>query len=168
MCWEEGASQLRRECRQLMEGYANYLELQGARVLDIGTAGDPPPGENFQWFGEGNTYETLDIHKEYNPTHVGDICNPPFSENSFDLVILSNTLEHIFDIEGAIRGVSKITNKWAIIDTPWMYPYHPGEGFDDYWRISKSAFDKLLPKFGLHVELGFQTSLLTSVLCKKV
>jgi len=167
---EDNISEIRRECRHLISGYADYLGLSKAKILDVGIAGDPRPGENFKWFGgNDNTYETLDVDPIWNPTFVGDLCAAPFPDNSFDLVIVSNVLEHIFDFEKAIQEAARISKKYVILDCPWMFPYHPEQdgSFDDYWRISKTALTKVIKKYGLCPITSSQTKLITSFLCQK-
>jgi ubiquinone/menaquinone biosynthesis C-methylase UbiE len=73
-----------------------------ARCLDIGPGTRPAPG-----------FETLDAHKAYNPTHVGDARKPPFPDNTFDIVHASHIIEHIE------WGETQATlNEWARIVKP--------------------------------------------------
>lgn len=157
-------SPLRSQCQRIINEYANYINLSNGRVLDVGIAGDPPPGENFKWFGNDNQYETLDIDGQYNPNFVGDICAAPFKDGEFDLVILSNTIEHIWNYKKAIDECMRISKKWVIIDCPFFYPYHAEDNFEDYWRLSKSALIKLIGED--KVVKSYQTQFLSSVLIK--
>jgi SAM-dependent methyltransferase len=158
---------MRIECQKIINDYALILDLHGARVLDVGIAGDPPPGENYQWFGKSNVYETLDIDSRYDPDHVGDITDAPFTDGQFDLVILSNTLEHVWDFKKAVQECLRVSNSHVIIDCPFFYPYHAEDDFEDYWRLSKTALIRLLEEEGAEIIKSYQTQYLSSVLCKK-
>lgn len=150
------------------------LKLQGAKILDVGTAGDPPrpdgkPGGNYPYFGEGNTYATCDVTAEFNPDYVEDICKTSFKDGTWDLVILSQTLEHIYTPHEAIEEVYRILKNGghAIIDSPWMYPYHAEYNYDDYFRYSMTALQKMCEEAGFSVVESSQTDVLSSVLVKK-
>ena len=102
---------------------------------------------------------------------MGDICETSFDDNYWDLVILSQTIEHIFDYEKAIKEIWRILRVGgsAIIDCPFQYPYHPDETFDDYWRISPTAFARIFAKTkGWEVEIKLKDDILTTSLCKKI
>lgn len=152
------------------------LEPRDWKVLDVGTAGDPPrpdglPGGNYEFFGEGNTYKTLDLFEQFKPDYVGDICGTKFKGSSWDLVILSNTLEHIYDSpEKAIKECFRIVkpNGFLIADSPWMYPYHAEKDFGDYWRMSKDCLAKMCEDAGFSLVLDVQTHNLSSVLVRKL
>jgi SAM-dependent methyltransferase len=78
----------------------------------------------------------LDIHQLANH----------FGENVFDLIICSDTLEHIEDLESAgknMHGVLKIGGK-LVLSVPLMKtPYH---GFPhDYWRFTVNDLKRLYP-----------------------
>ena len=146
-------SELRRKIWDAMAYYQDKLDLKDKSILDIGTAGDElrpngKPGGNYRFFGEGNTYRTLDFDKTFNPDIVGDICNMPLEANSFDLIICSQTLEHVWDFRAAIKDIHRVTRKYAIIDCPFIYPYHPEKEFGDYWRFSVSALERLAKEVG--------------------
>lgn len=161
-------SEIRKLVYEAMEEYANKLQLKGVKVLDVGIAGDPPPSEKYQWFGEGNDFKTLDIDPQWKPDFVGDICQAPFINNIFDLVIVSQTLEHIFDFKRAISEIYRITKKYAIIDCPFVNSYHPESSFDDYWRISHRAMKILLETVGFKIlDLQLRGGILTTALVEK-
>ena len=160
-------SQLRVHSRMCISQFADKMGLDGKRVLAVGIAGDPPPGENHKWFGDKNKYETLDVDKNYNPSHVGDICSTEFTYDEFDLVILSNVIEHVWDFRGAIKEVHRITGEYAIIDSPLQVCYHADDEFGDYWRFTTSALKRLAEEVGFEVINEVQTLLMSSILCQK-
>jgi ubiquinone/menaquinone biosynthesis C-methylase UbiE len=52
-----------------------------------------------------------------------DICNIPVSDNFFDCVICSKTLEHVLDLEIAIKELRRVCKKALIIVVPSQRPY---------------------------------------------
>lgn len=49
---------------------------------------------------------------------VADVHNLPFADNSFDLVLCSETLEHVSDYKKAISELSRVAKKYLIITVP--------------------------------------------------
>jgi len=167
-------SPLRQEVFDFMEKYKNMLEPEGWDILDVGTAGDPPrpdgkPGGNYVYFGDNNVYKTLDCSEQFEPDYVYDLCETGFDDNEWDLVIVSQTLEHVFDVQKAINETYRIVRKgkFAIIDCPWMYPYHAEYNYDDYWRISVPAMEIMCKSAGFDIVDSSQTDLLTTLLVRK-
>ncbi len=130
------------------------------RILEIGIAGDNPPGANREFFvpAEGGSYETLDNDASLKPDYALDITDwvRPDLAHTFDLVICSQVLEHVWQLEAAAKGLWLLT-AWGgrcIVDLPFLYPPH-GEaaGQDDYWRLTPAALERLLRMAGFpHVE----------------
>lgn len=162
-------SELRTKLNHKLEEYARTLNLQDAKILDVGTAGDKiRPSDRYPIFGEGNVFKTLDCLPHLNPDYVADICETDFSDDYWDLVICCQTLEHVYDFRKAIKEIYRITSRYAIIDCPFMYPYHPEDGFEDYWRFSVSALRELAREAGFkEVRASNVDNLLTIALCEK-
>lgn len=149
----------RQEIYMLMDKYAGILQLKDKRILDVGIAGDPQldgatsPSEKYRWFGEGNTFETLDNDPATRPDTVGDICEAPYLQDTFDLVIVSETLEHVYDYQRALRECNRILKDrgYLIVDTPWLVDWHPTETTPDYWRFSEDAYRTILAANGFKI-----------------
>ena len=165
-------SEVRLAVFAAMEHYRRKLspDNKGWKVLEVGIDGDPSPGGNYKYFGVGNDYKTLDKLEKLNPDFVADICDTGLPKNEWDLILLSQTLEHIFDFRAAIKECFRLLKPGAflIIDCPWVFPYHGTSGYDDYWRISHTAMAKLLDEVGF--EYGKATlfnDILMSALARK-
>lgn len=137
---------LRQEVTKFIEYWVSKIEPQ--KILEVGIAGDEKPGGNYKYF-KGKDYKTLDIDPRYQPDYIADICDTKLPAESFDLIILSQTIEHIFDKEKAVTECYRLLKEGGhlIVDCPWEYPYHAADDFDDYWRISATAFTKMLRRF---------------------
>ena len=161
------ASETRKEIHSLMKQHAETLKLKDKKVLDVGTAGDPKlegatsASEKFEWFGEGNYFKTIDNDPQTKPDYVGDIVDTDFPNDYWDLVILDQTLEHIFDFMGALRECYRIIKPsgYFILGTPAiMYPYHPTETTPDYWRFSRDSYPRMLHQVGFKIVEEYHSS----------
>jgi ubiquinone/menaquinone biosynthesis C-methylase UbiE len=54
---------------------------------------------------------TLDVAKS-------DVCIQPFANNSFDVVTMLEVLEHIPDVEAAIRSAVKMARSYVVVTVP--------------------------------------------------
>jgi len=166
------ASEVRQRIFETMEEYAKILEPKGKhwRVLEVGIDGDPKPGGNFKYFGDGNVYETLDYLERLKPTYVQDIQKTILSSEFFDLIICSQTLEHVYEPVKAINEIFRILKKggYAILDAPFTYPYHPAEGYNDYWRMTPALLRTAAAKAGFsEITCDLSNNLLTSILVRR-
>lgn len=159
-----------REQMQIYQGILSSWINDKRKILDVGIAGDKEfPSENYKYFPSKN-FKTADIDPQWRPDYVQDICKTDFPDNHWDMVILSQTLEHIFDFRKAIAEIYRIVKPggYAIIDSPFMYIHHPEANFADYWRFSPQALQKLIEEVGFDGEAKLIDNLLTTVLlCKK-
>jgi SAM-dependent methyltransferase len=147
------------------------LSQPGWHVLDVGIGGDKAkPSDNFKFFPSDH-FDTLDKNRMYTPTILGDICNPPIISNHYDLVLMCQTLEHVWDPRRALLECHRILKPggWMLADVPWMYEFHglPDQPDDDFWRISHHALTRLCQGVGLKGEAQLLGGILTSILCQK-
>lgn len=158
----------REECIRYIEKWVSVLPDDIQDVLDIGIAGDVKPGGNYYLFKDKN-YKTMDVDNRYNPDYNVDLTKVK-DMPEFDVVICSNTIEHIFNLHAALSGCMKLLKKGGhlIIDCPWMYHYHPDDDFDDYWRISSKAMQKMLEMAGFKDIVTIQGKYCVSALAKKI
>jgi len=78
-------------------------------------------------------------------------------------VIMTQALEHIWDYKKALSEIYRITNKFAIVDCPFMYPFHQDvqrprrwQDWDDYWRITPAGINRLLEEVGFNeIDINF-------------
>lgn len=149
---------LRRQLNVWLEQIALRLNLQNKSVLEVGIAGDEKPSGSYKFFGQGNKWTTLDINPRWKPDIVADITQSNLPDNEYDLVIMTQSLEHIWDYRKALSEIYRITKKYAIVDCPFMYPFHfdsvrtrvSWENWDDYWRFTPASLRRLM------LEVGFK------------
>ena len=165
-------TEMRKTIIETMEHYRQklYPDNKHWKVLEIGIDGDPRPGGNYRLFGVGNDYKTMDILERLQPDIVADICNSGLPSNEWDLIIFSQTLEHVFDFKKALEECHRLLKKggFLIVDCPFVYEYHGQSGYDDYWRISHKALQKVLNDIGFESgKCGLINDILTSAIAKK-
>ena len=74
---------------------------------------------------------------------VGDACHLPFANESFDIILCSEVLEHIKDDKGAIREIERVLKQNGLLiltvpsDKASPYPGHVRCGYSLYEISSK-------------------------------
>jgi len=150
--------------KALLSDYPDLrLSLAGGRVLDIGCG---PGGKSVVYAEEGADVTGLDLE----PSHAGaaaafagsrgcrldvvtgDAALLPFADESFDLVIANDSMEHFADPEGTLNEISRVTRPGGrifVFFTPWSSPL--GSHLYDYIRTpwchlvySEGMLEKLL------------------------
>jgi|TARA_Y100000296_G_C5174026_1_gene258968 SAM-dependent methyltransferase len=155
---------LRNKVNVFLEKIAIELNPIDWDILEIGIAGDEKPSGSYRFFGKNNKWTTMDINPKWKPDIVGDITNNQIPDNAYDLVIMTQTLEHIWDYEKAIKEIYRVCKRYAIIDCPFHCAFHqdnqrqkPWQEWDDYWRHTPAAMNKLLLNAGFKgVDLEFR------------
>jgi SAM-dependent methyltransferase len=165
-------TELREQVYKTMRIYRDLLEPdnKGWKCLEVGIDGDEKPSGNYNTFGTGNKWATMDNVAYLKPDIVADICNTDLEAERFDLIILSQTIEHIYDFTKAILECGRLLKEGGhlIIDCPFMYPYHGTVDYGDYWRISPDGMRKQLQYAGLQIiSCQLFGDILTSAIAKK-
>ena len=148
-------SDLRKKVFESMDDYRMWLDPDNKKwdILEIGIDGDERPSGNFRYFGKGNNWKTLDFLPRLQPDFVADITDTKMPSEKWDLIICSQTLEHIFEVRKAVSEIFRMLKKggYAILDSPWNYQYHGLPDYDDYWRISFTALKRLMLEAGFEI-----------------
>ena len=76
-----------------------------------------------------------------------DVTNLSFANNTFDVVLCHQVLEHVDDLSAAAREIHRVLRPGGILwfSSPFIDHYHPTP--KDYWRISRDGYLYLLNKF---------------------
>jgi len=88
---------------------------RGGRVLDIGTS----TGANLRLLRDLGFHDVTGVDASENalrfcrskglgPVQMGDVCNLPFADASFDLVLATDIIEHVDDDARALREISRV------------------------------------------------------------
>ncbi len=100
------------------------VKLKPKKILEIGV------GNKFvsnYLKSRGFNITTIDIDKRLKPDVVGDILKLPFKDQSFDVIVCYEVLEHIpyENLQRALREMHRVSKKYVIISLPDSNPYYP-------------------------------------------
>jgi len=138
---------MHRQSLKLMQGFLKTLDKsQELKILDVGSLQVRPEDKTYRdlTISDKWHYVGLDVVKGLNVDIVAD--DPyeyPFEDNTFDVVISGQTLEHVELIWVWIKELYRILKNSGII-----YIVAPSQGpihYDvDYWRIQPDGMKTLL------------------------
>lgn len=68
---------------------------------------------------------TVDIDPDLHPDYVASVTSLPFPDNSFDVAVAFEVLEHIKfeDVSQALSELIRVSKKGVVISIPNVYPY---------------------------------------------
>lgn len=146
--------------RLLFERYAKQYFTSGKRVLEIG----PEEGGSSykKLIGDlSPLWDTLDIRRgDEKLTYIApDEYSFPIPDNSYDIVLSGQVLEHVRKIWVWMREVARVCKVGGIVVTinPVSWPYH--EAPFDCWRAFPEGMRALYEEAGLSVDLSLFNSL---------
>jgi len=118
------------------------LRLKPQSVLEIGVGNGL-----VSWYLKFLNFQvtTLDINENLNPDFTGSVLDMPFPDDSFDLVLCAEVLEHLpFEqFSKALSGLRRISNNYIVLSLPhwgWTFrclfkiPVFPA--FQILWKLS--------------------------------
>ena len=75
-----------------------------------------------------------------------DAARLPFKANSFDTVLCTFLLEHVFEPRKVIESIKRVLrpNGTLVLSTAFLDSYHPDP--KDYWRFTKDSLREILEK----------------------
>lgn len=129
------------------------LVVDGVRCLDVG-CGDRP----YEYLFECGSYTGIDVKDSgrpldmKQPDHFYDGNEFPFQDDSFDMVISTQVLEHVPDPLVMLKEMARVCKPGGgvVISLPFVYQEHE-EPFD-YFRFTRFGITELIEKAGLRVE----------------
>lgn len=100
---------------------AESLDLEVERILEIGI-GNRIVADSLR--KEGIKVQTMDIDRELSPDFVGSVENIPLKNNSVDMVLCAEVLEHLpFEkFERCLRELNRVTGKYVVLSLPHFGP----------------------------------------------
>lgn len=136
-----------------LESTITPLAVDGVRCLDVG-CGDRP----YEYLFTHGSYTGIDVMDSGRPInmkqsdHFYDGNVFPFQNDSFDMVISPQVLEHVPDPLVMLKEMARVCKPGGgvVISLPFVYQEHE-EPFD-YFRFTRFGIEELLGKAGLRVE----------------
>lgn len=116
----------------------------GAKVLNVGAGGEIE-GLLRQYASSGSfDVKSLDIDPDRNPDIEGDLSTFNFDGRQFDVIVVSEVLEHIrtpdIAMSNALLGLNP--GGQLVLTTPFLFPIHDRP--HDYYRYTKYGLAWLL------------------------
>ena len=117
------------------------------RILNVGAG---LQSHNYQYHLRLNNdeYHTLEISADQHTTYVGSVTDmPSVPSEHYDWVLANAVLEHVDDMQAAIREIARVTKPGGNIylQTPFHNEIHfVPNVFADYWRITPFGYQQLL------------------------
>lgn len=140
--------------RPLWQGLSRSLGSCTGRVLDVGCGIQPYRS----LLGPGVVeYVGVDRPGDLSGPHVyGTAEDLPFADASFDVVMLTQVLEHVMDPRCVLAEATRVLKPGGrvIITMPGTWPTH--EAPYDFWRFTRHGSLMLMKEFGLDGELEMQ------------
>jgi SAM-dependent methyltransferase len=119
----------------------------GADVLSIGAGGEID--ELLQKFAKQTGFRVVsfDIDESRGPDIIGDICTYNFNTRQFDVVVMSEVLEHVHSPHLGLTNIHAILKQGGtlILSTPFILPLHDRP--HDYFRFTRYGLEFLLKDF---------------------
>lgn len=121
-----------------------------AVIVDIG-GGHPFQRElaEFKPLFNNKLFFTIDYAPTFKPTIVGDAQILPLKNKSVDALICHSVLEHVPKPWEAVNEMHRILKPGgkAFVYAPFLFVYHAGPNFKDYYRFSIDAWKELFKDF---------------------
>jgi len=128
--------------RTLMNQIIESIKFEG-KLLDLGGGANC----NYREILDYTDYTSVNIDAEICPDFLVNINEKiPIKEKSFDICLMFNVLEHIYDwhfIFGEVRRLLKENGRIYLI-IPFIYPIHAAP--NDYVRVTSSYIETFLDK----------------------
>ena len=119
----------------------------GSRVLTVGAGGEV--NRRLYRHARERGYEVLsfDIDPQRGPDLVGDICEYDFGGATFDVVVISEVLEHLHSPHRAVERIQAALRPGGqlLLTAPFLLPIH--ERPHDYYRYTRYGLEFLLRDF---------------------
>ncbi len=94
-------------------------------------------------------YYSVDFAIQYSPNIIGDIHSLPFKSGSVDAIICKAVLEHVPEPTIAVREMYRVLRRGGklFVYMPFLYPYHGGKVYKDYYRFTQDAVEHMFRDF---------------------
>lgn len=80
----------------------------------------------------------------------------PFKDASVDVLLLSEVIEHLPDINRALKEINRVLKPTGLLLISWPFNYMLHETPNDYARLTEFGMAKLLSENGMHIELMYR------------
>ena len=119
----------------------------GASVLNVGAGGEIEALLRQYAASRSFDVKSLDIDPARTPDIAGDLSTHDFNGQQFDVIVMSEVLEHIRTPDAAINNAFAVLKPGGqlVLTTPFLFPIHDRP--HDYYRYTKYGLAWLLRDF---------------------
>lgn len=123
------------------------------KILDLGSGGQDLYSKYIP-HEAGSTFELLDIKQGSSINFESDTL--PFDTKSYDVILLLNVLEHLFNYNNLLKEIYRIKKEDGTLIgfVPFLMWYHPDH--HDFFRYTHEALDQILKDVG-YKEISIKT-----------
>ena len=136
-----GVSPARVSTEKVINQFLNSLPKVNS-ILDVGSK-----KQRYEGLLGSSTYCCVDITPSPNVDFVCDAHDLPFADNSFDLVLLIEVLEHLENPQKALDEIYRVLRSDGnlILSTRFIFPYHGDP--KDFFRFTPEGLSTLMKGF---------------------
>jgi SAM-dependent methyltransferase len=127
--WEYSGALYQKHLQLYLDAMYSLLKRTNARsVLDAGCGEGVvyramrERGFDGEWTGVDLSVDAIDYAKRESPEaewQTSSVTDLPFSDDSFDLVLSSQVLEHLGEPEQALRELARCSQQWLLLSVPY-------------------------------------------------
>jgi SAM-dependent methyltransferase len=99
----------------------------------------------------GRPYVGCDLRAGPGVDRVEDVSAPSFADGSVGTVVCFETLEHVFEVRRAFDSLHRILAPGGVLIASAPFHFHIHAHPDDYWRLTPSAWRRLLAPYAVRV-----------------
>lgn len=140
--------------------YADHNSSKNVKVAIESLLSKMPENGNGLNVGAGQSrvdprFKNLEIEPGENIDYVGSVESIPLPDDSIDLIITQEVLEHVANPNQAVKEISRTLKPggFVYIQLPFIIGYHPCP--NDYWRFTHEGIEELMKNTDLtHIETG--------------
>jgi SAM-dependent methyltransferase len=132
-------------------------EASSKKTLDVGSR----RGRHSKYF---SNVVSIDINANNDPDLVADAHALPFADNTFEVVLCREVLEHVRHPETVVRELHRVLvpGGTLLLTTRFLFPIH--EAPDDRWRFTRYVLEEIFTPWTT-TSISEETQPMTAVAC---
>jgi len=99
----------------------------------------------------GRPFTGCDLRPGPGVDRVEDVSAPTFPDGSVGAIVCLETLEHVFEVRRAFDALFRLLAPGGVLIASAPFHFHVHAHPDDYWRMTPSAWRRLLAPYALRV-----------------
>jgi SAM-dependent methyltransferase len=99
----------------------------------------------------GRPYVGCDMRPGPGVDRVEDVCAPTFRDGEVGTALCFETVEHVFEVRRAFDALHRVLSPGGVLVASAPFDFHVHAHPDDYWRLTPSAWRRLLAPYALRV-----------------